>query len=102
MTICDKASQEGYLIDLTYSFLLYMLVFAALAGGKVPLYRSLKAPAVGKVAPAGDKVAPAGGKVAPAGGKVAPAGDKVLYRPLEEISVTLFCLSRTRKTTKCL
>jgi hypothetical protein len=31
-------------ISLTSSFLLYMPVFAALAGGKVPLYRPLGAP----------------------------------------------------------
>jgi hypothetical protein len=51
------------------SFLLYMPVFAALAGGKVAFYHPLQAPA--------------GGKVATAGGKVAAAGGKVLYRPLE-------------------
>jgi hypothetical protein len=42
---------------LTSSFLLYMPVFAALAGGKVALYHPLQAPAAGKV----------------------------LYRPLEEL-----------------
>jgi hypothetical protein len=40
-----------------------MPVFAAQAGGKVALYRPLKAPAGGKVAPAGVKVALADGKV---------------------------------------
>jgi hypothetical protein len=44
-------------LGLTSSFLLYMPVFAALAGGKVALYRLLQA----------------------------PAGGKVLYRPLEEL-----------------
>jgi hypothetical protein len=34
---------------MTSLFLLYMPVFAALAGGKVALYRPLQAPAVGKV-----------------------------------------------------
>jgi hypothetical protein len=54
-------------VVLTSSFLLYMPVFAALAGGKVTLYRPLQAPAGGKVATAGGKVAVAGGKVAAAG-----------------------------------
>jgi hypothetical protein len=44
---------------LTSSFLLYMPVFVALAGGKVALYRPLQA----------------------------PAGGKVLYHPLVQISV---------------
>jgi hypothetical protein len=47
---------------LTSSFLLYLPVFAALAGGKEALYHPLQSPA---------------------GGKVAPAGGKVLYRPLQ-------------------
>jgi hypothetical protein len=38
-----------------------MPVFAALAGGKVALYRPLQAPGVGKVAKAGGKVAAASG-----------------------------------------
>jgi hypothetical protein len=46
------------ILTLTSSFLLYMPVFAALAGGKIPLYRPLQA----------------------------PAGGKVLYGPLEELS----------------
>jgi hypothetical protein len=44
-------------VYLTSSFLLYMPVFAALAGGKVALYHPFQA----------------------------PAGGKVLYRPLEEL-----------------
>jgi hypothetical protein len=44
-------------LNLTSSFLLYMPVFAALAGGKVALYHPLQA----------------------------PAGSKVLYHPLEEL-----------------
>ena len=43
-------------IFLTSSFLLYMPVFAALAGGKVALYHPFQAPAGGKVALAVSKV----------------------------------------------
>jgi hypothetical protein len=62
---------------LTSSFLLYMPVFAALAGGNVAHYHPLQAPA-------GFKVAPAGGKVALAGGKVINHPLWLLYRPLEQ------------------
>jgi hypothetical protein len=57
---------------LTSSFLLYMPVFAALAGVKVALYRPLQAPA--------------GGKVITAGGKVLYHPLELLYRPLENLT----------------
>jgi hypothetical protein len=81
---------------MTSSFLLYMTVFAALAGGKVPLYRPLQAPAGGKVVPAGGNVAPAGGKVAAAGGKVLYRPLELLYRPLENRAQ----ICKTRETAK--
>jgi thiol-disulfide isomerase/thioredoxin len=57
---------------LTSSFLLYMPVFAALAGGKVALYHPLKA----------------------------PAGGKVLYRPLEQFFwCQHFFLRKIRETS---
>jgi hypothetical protein len=71
-----------YILDVLVSSL--HARFAALAGGKVALYRPLMALAGSKVALAGGKLAQAGGKVAPVGGKVAPAGRKVLHHPLEK------------------
>jgi hypothetical protein len=73
-----------YMDGLTSLFLLYMPVFAALAGGKVPLYRLL---------------------YTPAGGKVAPVGGKVLYNPLEELcysASTLFYSANKREAEMCL
>jgi hypothetical protein len=64
-----------------------MPVFAALAGGKVPLYRPLRAPA--------------GGKVALAGGKVLYRPLELLYHPLEKnLWPTFFCFRKTRETTQ--
>jgi hypothetical protein len=54
---------------MTSLFLLYMPVFAVLAGGKVPLYRPLGA----------------------------PAGGKVLYGPLEELQRVVKYLQRAVK-----